>query len=131
MTTSPLADRVAFALDAAGFDAVAAVNFDQVTKAGWKVRADRSDAVYVYAELPRVSADQQAELKSAASKSAASWLAISAYIGGERQMEVDDLLIAYATALRAEGFTVDPLDLGGVRARLRVTPCRLDDEEQS
>jgi hypothetical protein len=117
---APLADRVVLALTAAGLAPVTAVNFDQVTKAGWKVHVADSGATYVYAELPPVSADDQAALASA--KSAGAWLGVAASVGHVRQMEIDDLLTAYATALRAEGFPVELLDLGDRRARLRVEP---------
>ncbi|MFE0490276.1 hypothetical protein [Streptomyces griseoaurantiacus] len=123
MTTAPvpLADRVARALDAAGH-APAVTDSGQTTAPGWRVSAAPSGATYVYAELAPPTAEQQAEMKAAADKSAAAWLAISAYIGGERLAQRDDLLTAYADSLREDGFPVTLFDLGDVRARLRVGP---------
>lgn len=118
----PLADRVALALTTAGHDPYTAVNFDQVTKAGWKVRAHSSGAVYVYAMLAPPTAEQQAELKAAEEKSAAAWLAISAYVGGERLTDMENMLTDYANALRAADFSVKLFDLGDARARLMVEP---------
>lgn len=123
MTDQPtLADRVASVLTAAGHDPVTAVNFDQVTKTGWQVRTAPSGAVYVYAKLAPPSADEQAQLRAAEAKSAAAWLGVSASIGAVRQMEIDDLLTAYAETLRAADFTVKLFDLEDARARLHVEP---------
>jgi hypothetical protein len=118
----PLADRVALTLGAAGHDPVTAVNFDQVTRAGWEVRTAASGAVYVYARLPQVSTGQQDDLRMAATIGAGAWLALTDTIDAGRQAQREELLTAYATALRAEGFPCRLLDLGDVRARLQVEP---------
>jgi hypothetical protein len=117
----PLADRVALALDAAGHAPVTAVDFDRVTKAGWKVRVARSGATYVYAELPHVDPAQQDTLR-AATHSSEAWRTAADTIDADRQAQRDGMLRAYATALRAEGFPTKLFDLGDRAARLRVEP---------
>jgi hypothetical protein len=117
----PLSGRVALALEAAGLAPVTAMDFDQVTAAGWRVRTAHHGAVHVYAELPSAPAVAEA-LRSAAADGAASWLAASARSDAARQAQREELLSAYATALRAEGFTARLLDKGDVHARLYVPP---------
>jgi hypothetical protein len=117
-TDITLVDQVATALEAAGHAPMKAVNFDQVTAAGYKVRASRYAAVYVYAELEQVTRQQQNTLAQADSSHA--WRTAADEIDAGRQARRQQMLRAYADVLQAEGFTVELLDLDNNRARLRV-----------